>query len=50
MRAPLRHAITTLRAAGFEMDRVHKAGRHTEVHFNDGSGGGLALESIAAIA
>jgi len=38
MRAPLRHAIVTLRAAGLEVDRVYQAGRHTEVHF---SGNGL---------
>ncbi len=41
MRAPLRLAITSLRAAGLEVDRVHQAGRHTEVHFNDSNGGGL---------
>ena len=34
MRAPLRHAIVTLRAAGFEVDRIYQAGRHTEVHCN----------------
>jgi hypothetical protein len=34
MRAPLRLAITSLREAGLEVDRVHQAGRHTEVHFN----------------
>jgi len=34
MRAPLRHAIVALRAAGFEVDRIYQAGRHTEVHFN----------------
>ena len=34
MRAPLRHAIVTLRAAGLEVDRIYQAGRHTEVHFN----------------
>jgi hypothetical protein len=34
MRAPLRLAITSLRAAGLEVDRVHQAGRHTEVRFN----------------
>ena len=38
MRRPLRHALSALRAAGFEVDRVYQAGRHTEVHFN---GGGL---------
>jgi hypothetical protein len=37
MRAPLRHAIVALRAAGFDVDRIYQAGRHTEVHFN-GSG------------
>jgi len=41
MRAPLRHAIVALRAAGFEVDRIDEAGRHTEVHFNDSNGGGL---------
>jgi hypothetical protein len=41
MRAPLRHAIVALRAAGFEVDRVYQAGRHTEVHFTDSNGGGL---------
>jgi hypothetical protein len=41
MRAPLRLAITSLRAAGLEVDRVHQAGRHTEVRFNDSNGGGL---------
>jgi hypothetical protein len=41
MRAPLRHAVTALRAAGFEVDRIHQAGRHTEVHFLDANGGGL---------
>ena len=34
MRAPLRLAITSLREAGLEVDRIHQAGRHTEVHFN----------------
>jgi hypothetical protein len=34
MRAPLRAAITSLRAAGFKVDRVYQAGKHTEVHFN----------------
>lgn len=41
MRAPLRHALVSLRAAGFEIDRIHQAGRHTEVYFNNGNGGGL---------
>jgi hypothetical protein len=41
MRAPLRHAIVALRAAGFESDQVYQAGRHTEVHFLDANGGGL---------
>jgi hypothetical protein len=41
MRAQLRHAIVSLRAAGFAIDRVHQAGRHTEVHFIDANGGGL---------
>jgi hypothetical protein len=41
MRAPLRHAIVSLRAAGFGIDRIYQAGRHTEVHFIDSNGGGL---------
>jgi hypothetical protein len=41
MRAPLRHAIAALRAAGFEVDRIYQAGRHTEVRFLDANGGGL---------
>jgi hypothetical protein len=41
MRAPLRHAIVSLRAAGLEVDRIYQAGRHTEIHFNDSNGGGL---------
>jgi hypothetical protein len=41
MRAPLRHAIVSLRAAGFEVDRIYQAGRHTEIHFTDANGGGL---------
>jgi hypothetical protein len=41
MRWPLRHALTVLRAAGLEVDRIHQAGRHTEIHFNDSNGGGL---------
>jgi len=41
MRAPLRHAICALRLAGFEIDKIYQAGRHTEVHFNDSNGGGL---------
>ena len=31
MRAPLRHAVAALRAAGFEIDQIRQAGRHTEV-------------------
>jgi hypothetical protein len=41
MRAPLRLAITSLRAAGFEVDRIYQAGRHTEIYFLDSNGGGL---------
>ena len=41
MRAPLRHAVCALRSVGFEVDRIHQAGRHTEVHFLDTNGGGL---------
>ena len=41
MRAPLRHAICALRSAGFEVDRIYQAGRHTEIHFLDTNGGGL---------
>jgi hypothetical protein len=41
MRAPLRHAIVTLRSAGFEIDQIYQAGRHTEIHFLDTNGGGL---------
>jgi hypothetical protein len=41
MRAPLRHAIAALRSAGFEIDQIRQAGRHTEVHFLDANGGGL---------
>jgi hypothetical protein len=41
MRAPLRHTIAALRSAGFEVDRIYQAGRHTEVHFLDTNGGGL---------
>jgi hypothetical protein len=41
MRAPLRHAVVVLRAAGLEVDRIYQAGRHTEVHFLDANGGGL---------
>ena len=41
MRAPLRHAIVSLRAAGFGIDRIYQAGRHTEIHFTDANGGGL---------
>lgn len=36
MRAPLRFAVTSLRAAGFEIDRIYQAGKHTEVRFNGG--------------
>jgi hypothetical protein len=41
MRAPLRHAIAVLRSAGFEIDQIRQAGRHTEAHFLDANGGGL---------
>jgi hypothetical protein len=41
MRAPLRHAIAVLRSAGFEIDQIRQAGRHTEVHFLDTNSGGL---------
>jgi hypothetical protein len=41
MRAPLRHAVVALRSAGFEVDRIYQAGKHTEVHFLDANGGGL---------
>jgi hypothetical protein len=41
MRAPLRYAICALRSAGFEIDQIRQAGRHTEVHFVDTNGGGL---------
>jgi hypothetical protein len=41
MRAPLRHAICALRLAGFEIDQIYQAGKHTEVHFLNGNGGGL---------
>jgi hypothetical protein len=41
MRAPLRHVVNSLRTAGFEVDRIYQAGRHTEVHFIDSNGGGL---------
>jgi len=36
MRAPLRHAIVTLRAAGLEVDCVCEATRHTEIHLANG--------------
>ena len=36
MRKPLRHAITILTAAGLRIDRVHQAGKHTEIHLEDG--------------
>ena len=38
MRRPLRHALTVLREAGLEVDRIHQAGKHTEIHLK---GGGL---------
>lgn len=41
MRAPLRHAVCALRAAGFGIGEIRQAGRHTEIHFTDTNGGGL---------
>jgi hypothetical protein len=38
MRRPLRHALTVLRDAGLEVDRIHQAGKHTEILLE---GGGL---------
>jgi hypothetical protein len=38
MRRPLRHALTVLRDAGLEVDRICEAGKHTEIYLE---GGGL---------
>ena len=37
MRRPLRHTLNVLRDAGIEVDRVHQAGKHTEVVLENGS-------------
>ena len=36
MRRPLRHALTVLREAGIEVERIHQAGKHTEIHLGCG--------------
>jgi hypothetical protein len=36
MRRPLRHALAALRAAGIEVERIHQAGKHTEIHLECG--------------
>jgi hypothetical protein len=38
VRKPLRFALNALAAAGIQVERVHQAGRHTEIHL---AGGGL---------
>jgi len=36
MRRPLRHALTILRDAGIEVERIHQAGKHTEIRLECG--------------
>jgi len=36
MRRPLRHALTVLRDEGIGVKRIHQAGKHTEIHLEDG--------------
>jgi hypothetical protein len=36
MRRPLRHALMVLREAGIEVERIHQAGKHTEIHLECG--------------
>jgi len=36
MRRPLRHALAVLREAGIEVERIHQAGKHTEIHLECG--------------
>jgi hypothetical protein len=36
MRRPLRHALNVLREAGIEVERVHEAGKHTEIRLEGG--------------
>jgi hypothetical protein len=36
MRRPLRHTLNVLRDAGIEVERVHQAGKHTEIKLECG--------------
>ena len=36
MRRPLRHTLSVLHAAGLEVERIHQAGKHTEIHLENG--------------
>jgi len=36
MRRPLRHALAVLREPGIEVERIHQAGKHTEIHLECG--------------
>jgi hypothetical protein len=36
VRKPLRHALSTLTAAGFRVVEVHQGGRHTEIWLENG--------------
>lgn len=36
MRKPLRHALMVLQDAGLRVERIHQAGRHTEIHLVGG--------------
>ncbi len=36
MRRPLRHALIVLREAGLEVECIHQAGKHTEIHLECG--------------
>jgi hypothetical protein len=36
MRKPLRHALSVIAAAGFRVEAVRQAGKHTEIHVEGG--------------
>jgi len=36
MRRPLRHTLAVLREAGIKVERIHQAGKHTEIHLECG--------------
>jgi hypothetical protein len=36
MRKPLRHALSAIAAAGFRVEEIRQAGKHTEIHLENG--------------